>query len=131
MGYSDALEAAGATVIQFSEFGDYQGTWLAYVKYKDKLGYITGSYGSCSGCDSFQAEFDYCYEDVPNHEEKMRKFGESYLNDFLTKEEVITQFSEDYYWDDNRTAIESFIEISEKMGHEMKFYDKFDKEVLD
>lgn len=29
MGYKTALEAAGATVLAYAEFGDYHGTWLA------------------------------------------------------------------------------------------------------
>ena len=59
MGYETALEAAGAEIIDFNEFGSYHGTWLAFVNYKGETGIVEGSYGSCSGCDAFQAEFDY------------------------------------------------------------------------
>jgi len=62
IGYLIALEAAGAVVIDYNEFGDYQGTWMAYVEYNGKKGIVEDSYGSCSGCDSFQAEFDYIDE---------------------------------------------------------------------
>jgi len=54
MNYHSLLELCGAKVIAFETFGDYQGTWIAKVKYNDKIGYVEGSYGSCSGCDSLQ-----------------------------------------------------------------------------
>lgn len=59
MGYSEALEAAGCKVLDFEEFGSYQGDWLAFVEYNGEKGIVEGSYGSCSGCDAFHAEFDY------------------------------------------------------------------------
>ncbi len=57
MGYREALEIAGAKVVDFKEFGSYQGTWLALVEYKGQKGIVQGCYGSCSGCDAFKAEF--------------------------------------------------------------------------
>jgi len=86
MGYSKALEKAGCEIIDFQEFGSYQGTWLAFVKYNGETGIVQGSYGSCSGCDSFQAEFDY--EDTPT--EKNGKYYKTYWvdeSDEITKEE--------------------------------------------
>lgn len=59
MGYSEALEAAGAKVIEYKEFGSYQGDWLAFVEYNGEKGIVEGSYGSCSGCDAFEAEFGW------------------------------------------------------------------------
>lgn len=56
MGYTEALEATGAKVKEYKEFGSYQGTWIAII---EDGRFIEGSYGSCSGCDSFQAEFGY------------------------------------------------------------------------
>lgn len=53
------LEKAGAKVIAFEEFGSYQGDWLAFVEYKGEKGIVHGAYGSCSGCDAFQSQFDY------------------------------------------------------------------------
>jgi hypothetical protein len=49
MGYKECLELAGATVIDYEEFGSYQGDWLAYVEYKGKKGFIKDYYGSCTG----------------------------------------------------------------------------------
>lgn len=59
MGYTEALAAAGATVLDYKEFGSYQGDWAAHVEYSGTRSIVTGSFGSCSGCDSFQAVFDY------------------------------------------------------------------------
>src|SRR5689334_4678174 len=58
MSYCGALEIAGATVERFKEFGSYQGDWWAKVTYNNQTGWVNGSYGSCSGCDAFQGEFD-------------------------------------------------------------------------
>lgn len=59
MGYQEALEAAGAKVIDSLYTGSYQGSWGSIVELHGIKGLVTGAYGSCSGCDSFQAEFDY------------------------------------------------------------------------
>ena len=57
--YRAALEAAGATVHAFKEFGSYQGEWYADVTFRGERGWINGAYGSCSVCDAFEAECDY------------------------------------------------------------------------
>lgn len=62
MSYKMCLEKAGAEVLDFKHFGSYQGTWMAFVNYGGKKGIVEGSYGSCSGCDAFEAEFDYSKE---------------------------------------------------------------------
>lgn len=71
MSYEEALQAAGAEVLEFEQFGSYQGDWWAKVRYKDELGWVQGSYGSCSGCDAFESEFgcaeDYCSEHAYQH----------------------------------------------------------------
>lgn len=59
MSYQLALEAAGCEVLDFVEFGCYQGEWLALIRKDGVLGVCEGSYGSCSGCDSFEAEFGW------------------------------------------------------------------------
>ena len=52
MSYDTCLTAAGATVLAFEMFGDYQGDWLALTP----QGFYAGSYGSCSGCDWQEGE---------------------------------------------------------------------------
>jgi len=46
MSYQIALEAAGAKILAFKEFGSYQGDWWAKVTYKNEMGWIKGCYGS-------------------------------------------------------------------------------------
>ena len=36
MSYQMALEMAGATVLEYKEFGSYQGDWFAKVEYQGK-----------------------------------------------------------------------------------------------
>jgi len=95
MSYQEAMEADGAEVLAYQTFGDYQGTWLAKVKYGGVVGWVTGEYGSCPGCDAFEAEFRYSYEDEPNIKERMALFGRSYLQHMKTPEEVIKDAEKD------------------------------------
>jgi hypothetical protein len=66
-GYATALKAAGAEVIEFTSFGSYQGKWMALVDYNGERGIVTGYYGSCSGCDAYEAEFGYESHTVEDH----------------------------------------------------------------
>ena len=80
------LEKAGANVLDFEEFGSYQGEWLAFVEYKGEKGIVQGSYGSCSGCDAFEAEF--MYEDKPEKGNgKFYKNGKTWDEDSECTEE--------------------------------------------
>lgn len=116
MGYSEAMEAAGAKVELYEQFGSYQGDWWARVEYEGRRGWVTGSYGSCSGCDSFQAEFDdygedgkcathrwmydeelaaktsagclECQQAKEFYDQRLAAFGKSYLDPLLTQEEA-------------------------------------------
>jgi hypothetical protein len=103
MSYQTALEAAGAEVHAFDYFGDYQGTWVAKVTYKGETGWIEGSYGSCSGCDAFEAEFGYSYDDEDkDYQERLKLFGESYLTVVVPQEQQVAtlerQTSDGSYW---------------------------------
>lgn len=100
-GYTSALEAAGCEILEFKEFGSYQGEWLACVNYNGEIGVVEGWYGSCSGCDAFQSEFDWDSEETPDYEERLASFGESYLPT-LPFEHYITQYTQrikDNEWD--------------------------------
>lgn len=78
--YEAALEIAGMKILHCKYFGSYQGEWYAYGEYEGKYGWVVGSYGSCGGCDSWQAEFDrhwdHTYEDWF---ELVKDFGAAYL----------------------------------------------------
>jgi len=117
MGYIEALEAAGAVVHSDASFGSYQGDWLAFVTYKDQTGLVRGGYGSCSGCDSFAAEFDdsegcdeHRWHEQPEtcepcavarveSKSKLAAFGERYLDSIEAPDEVIAEFVEQSVWD--------------------------------
>ena len=67
MSYNEALEAAGAKVLEFATFGSWQGEWVALVEYKSEVGWVQGSFGSCSHCDSFEAEFGWHDEEEDDY----------------------------------------------------------------
>jgi len=56
--YEGALRAGGANVLTFQQFGSYQGEWYAKVEFDGRTGWVSGSHGSCSGCDAIEADFD-------------------------------------------------------------------------
>jgi hypothetical protein len=95
-GYRAALEAAGAKVLAFEEFGDYQGTWIAITD----RGVFSGSYGSCSGCDAFEAEFGYEGNSEEYHR-KLAAFGQSYLDDPVDIDKLLADAMIANSWDDN------------------------------
>jgi hypothetical protein len=117
MSYETALEAAGAVVHDFQSFGSYQGDWLAKVTYQGVTGFVRGSYGSCSGCDSFEAEFGYHQEGCDDHswksepgcsacqivhdkyQRKLALFGEGYLDYIVSHEELVYEFAAQAAWD--------------------------------
>lgn len=139
MGYQQCLELAGAKILNFAEFGSYQGDWLAFVEYKGEKGIIHGYYGSCSGCDAYLAEFDYdeipteeegiyyksgrtwdeddiCSkeeydEGLKKYEERLIKFGESYLTPGLETKEYYERRlkeldSEDWFDEEEKEYIQ-------------------------
>ena len=95
-GYHLALKAAGAEVIDTHYAGSYQGTWGSIVIYNGKKGLVTGSYGSCSGCDAFQAEFDdYCYNAISYDAEK-NTYTKDWGDTICTKEEFDIQVATEH-----------------------------------
>mgnify|MGYP003344107885 CR=1 FL=1 len=117
MSYTQALEAAGAEVLSFEQFGSYQGEWWARVNYNGQTGYINGSYGSCSGCDAFEAEFgfkegtcddhsynfnqdcEHCQSAKKEYEFRLADFGRTYLDTIYTYEEALAQAKQNLEWD--------------------------------
>jgi hypothetical protein len=117
MSYQKALEAAGATVHQFKEFGSYQGDWFALVTANGVTGWIQGSYGSCSGCDSFEAEFNYergecdqhayapkaeclgCQEAERKMDARLVDFGKTYLDCIESTDAILAKLQENIEWD--------------------------------
>lgn len=132
MGYSSALRAAGADVIDFKQIGSYQGTWGAICDFQGQRVLVTGYYGSCSGCDAFEAQFGYMddspiqdedgkyytnwYKDeeitkethdaiIEKSKQELADFGMSYLRYPMTKDDVVKRIE---YYDKNDTGEWSF-----------------------
>lgn len=98
-GYCSALREAGASVLAFAEFGSYQGNWWALVDYEGKRGWVTGSYGSCSGCDAFEGEFGFCEHEKPEYKQRLAAFGQEYLDAMMTHDEALAGAEKDLSWD--------------------------------
>jgi len=108
VGYQQALEAAGAKVLNFWEFGSYQGDWVAQVECDGSVKWVKGGYGSCSECDAFQSEFGYLDEEKPGYQKRLAEFGKSYLSDAQPLEAILKGFYETASWDsDAKEAIET------------------------
>lgn len=105
-GYVRALEAAGVKVLAFEEFGSYQGDWWARVE----GGFVTGSYGSCSGCDAFEAEFGWNSDEAP--QEKLAEFGRPYAEDVLTFDQALAKAKENEAWDIEAAEMVAWIEAN-------------------
>ena len=116
MSYESALEAAGAVVHEFKHFGDYQGSWYALVTYKGEQGWISGSYGSCSGCDAFEAEFGWSVRDQPDYQCKLKSFGEGYLGGIYSTEQQVQSMLGLYMSDEDKEAVVWVREIAERYG---------------
>jgi len=129
MSYESALEAAGAKILAFEQFGSHQGEWYALVEYNGERGWVNGSYGSCSGCDSFEAEFGYSdyatrvgesiwadgeyrpatEADVAKSAEKLAAFGKPYLDGLLTQEQAEAEAARYIEWDSEAPAMLAFV----------------------
>lgn len=105
--YVRALEAAGAEILAFEEFGSDQGDWWAKVVYRGQTGWINGSYGSCSGCDAFQSEFGWNADQSP---QRLAAFGERYLDEILTQEAAEAQAAKNITWDLDAPAMLAFVQ---------------------
>lgn len=115
--YANALRVAGAEVHAMHFDGDWQGQWLARVTLPDgRTGWILDYFGSCSGCDAFEAEFGWDYHVHESHDgdgrvllasgdaeacekcrelqERLRKFGARYFPYLCTTRDLL----EDKEW---------------------------------
>ena len=113
--YQRALEAAGARVLAFEHFGDWQGSWVALVEYQGQRGWVQGSFGSCDYCDAFQSQFswdsDFTCQDV---QEQLAQFGRTYLDDLQTTEQILRQYDADADWDEESEAVAFWIRETEQ-----------------
>jgi hypothetical protein len=54
-GYIDIIKSANIDVVDYLVMGGYQGDLLVICKKGNKFGMVVTGFGSCSGCDAFQA----------------------------------------------------------------------------
>jgi len=120
MSYREALEAAGARVLAFEHFGSWQGEWVALVEYKSEVGWVQGSFGSCSHCDSFEAEFGWGAEDEDDYQQRLASFGESYLGGLQSTDAVVASFDDQSNWDTDSEQAASWIRYTAKILGENK-----------
>ena len=109
MSYEDAIaKVPGVTVEWAKYFGSYQGRFCAKLKIdgKDTPEYVMDYYGSCSGCDSYEASFGY--SDDPT-DDQLISFATPYVEAALPLDDAIR-------------------ELMPKPG---QWYDTEDKEMLD
>jgi hypothetical protein len=118
MSYEKALEAAGATIHQFKDFGSYQGEWFALVTYNGDTGWIQGSFGSCSHCDAFEGEFGWdehewcdqhsydpqadcigCQKAKAKYQIKLANFGKGYLDGLQQGTAILASLDKQSEWD--------------------------------
>lgn len=57
--YSDLLKMRGWTILHESVFGDWQGDYAITLERNGVYGFIVIGYGSCSGCDAYEAAIPY------------------------------------------------------------------------
>ena len=115
MSYQESLEAAGARVLDFAHFGDWQGSWMALVEYQGQRGWAQGFFGSCDHCDAFQAQFDwdsdFACEDV---QQRLAQFGRTYLDDLQTTEQVLRQYVADADWDSDSANAAAWVRYAQQ-----------------
>lgn len=120
MSYITAFEAAGAVVHDSQWFGSYQGEVIADVTYEGKRGILAFGFGSCGGCDAFDAEFDgrRCYDhwkpeqdvdcpDCRDYQDRLVRFGRDYLNGIMTLTETLVyreRLVEQTEWDSDAVS---------------------------
>lgn len=128
-GYTWAMELAGAKILVEDSFGDYQGSWYAKVEFNNKVFWVHGSYGSCSGCDAFQSEVNTShYHDDEYHwvndnaefrtgctecdelKTKVKDFGLSYLKDPRDINLLLKEARERAEWDMDAKKVVEFLE---------------------
>lgn len=107
MSYEDAFAAVPGVTVEWAHYcGSYHGRLIAKLKIDgvDEPRYILDYFGSCSGCDSYQAEMPW--EPTP---EALADFGSPYVETAFSLDEVITELlpkNGRWYDEDEKQALE-------------------------
>lgn len=132
MSYEKALEAAGAKVLMMKRFGSYQGDWFAKVEFQGTIKFLRGSFGSCSVCDAFEAEFGDCkpwcdeHYAIPNsdcidcnnaariYDEKLVLFGREYLEEQYSFDDMMTFATRNLDWDSDAQEMVDWLNVNKE-----------------
>ena len=117
MSYRTALAAAGANVLAFGNFGDWQGSWVALVDYQGERGWVQGAFGSCDHCDAFQAEFGWLDDENSDYQQRLADFGRGYLNGLQTLDQVLATFASSAEWDSDSESAMHYIRTVHDLHH--------------
>ena len=111
--YEEAFACVEGVTVEWAEYyGSYQGNFLCKIQKAGETLYIYDSYGSCSGCDSFQAEFGwstYYYESegvtqeerLAHVKQRMAKWSFSYIESALPLQQMMNYLQNECgQWDD-------------------------------
>ena len=120
MAYKEALEAAGCEVIAYEEFGSYQGDWLAKVRKDGETFWLRDYYGSCSGCDAFEADVgwepwgDDSAEEKAAYAAKVKAFGERMIEpqERLSYDEALAKVSANVGWDSDADEMVAWVKAN-------------------
>lgn len=120
MSYEDAFAAVPGVTVEWAKYcGEYQGRLVAKLKIEGVEGprYVLDYYGSCGGCDSFEAEFE---DSVSKTSEKLAAFGQSYVDAALTLDEVLMKLlpkAGEWYNTDEREALDKVLADYPEKAH--------------
>ena len=110
MSYTDAITAVGIEILAYQSFGDWQGTYVYHVSYNGQTGWLFVSYGSCSGCDSWESYRNslggYDYECTL---QDLVDFGRPYINRIMSAQEALKNAGQDVDWDLEQEPMLNFV----------------------
>ncbi|WP_294636598.1 hypothetical protein [uncultured Aquabacterium sp.] len=110
MSYEDAFAAVPGVTVEWAHYcGSYQGRLVAKLTIEGVDGprYVLDYYGSCSGCDAYEAEMPW--NPTPEH---LANFGRPYVEAALTLDEAINELLPkpgDWYDSDEREALDHIL----------------------
>jgi len=102
--YPMALSVAGYAVHRYQSFGSYQGEWVAEVEKDGDRFWIKSYYGSCSGCDHFEANCSTEYADDYSEDygyplDDVLRVASDTVDDRVEFSEIVEWIDESSEWD--------------------------------
>jgi hypothetical protein len=105
-GYEDLIERDGINIVLYETVGSSEGDYLVLVKKGRKYGFVSIGYGSCSGCDAYEA----CYSDADFTELANDIIGE--IRWFVSLKEakswITNEYDQKLQWYGNESGYSTF-----------------------